>query len=89
MKKSDEIANPTSCLNRAQDDEPIFVLRANDPTSSQLVRLWAAAYVDIKMAETNNNPTQTHVDKANEALQIAEQMENWHLKNSDRMSVVQ
>jgi hypothetical protein len=41
MLKIDEITNPTSCLNKAADDEPIFVLRANDPLAIAIIREWA------------------------------------------------
>jgi hypothetical protein len=43
--KRDEIADPNSCLNRAADDEPIFVLRAKDMLAPKLVRDWAAKAV--------------------------------------------
>lgn len=41
MRKKDEIATATSCLNKAADDEPIFVLRAKDPLGAVMVRQWA------------------------------------------------
>jgi hypothetical protein len=40
MKKSEELANPQSCLNRAADDELIFVLLAHDRASAATVRAW-------------------------------------------------
>lgn len=43
--KRDEISDPTSCLNRAADDEPVFVLRAKDPLAAKLVEDWAARAV--------------------------------------------
>ena len=41
MRKRDELADPGSCLGKAEDDEPLFVLRAKDPLSSTTVRAWA------------------------------------------------
>lgn len=38
--KREELSNPKSCLSKAADDEPIFVIRAQDKYSSILVRLW-------------------------------------------------
>jgi len=43
--KGTEIADPNSCLNRADDDEPIFVLRAKDLLAAKLVEDWAARAV--------------------------------------------
>lgn len=66
MLKQAELATPTSCLNKAAPDEPVFVLRAKDPFAAQAVRLWAA------MAEGTHEP-----DKVHEALKLAETMEEW------------
>lgn len=41
MIKRDEVAVPTSCLNRARDDEMVFLLRANDPLFAMTVSFWA------------------------------------------------
>jgi hypothetical protein len=65
--KRDELANPRSCLNKARPDEPLFVLRANDPTAAQVVRLWVA------MNDGRQPP-----DKCGEALECADRMEKWH-----------
>lgn len=40
MKKCNELANPTSCLNRAADTEWLFVLLGRDWTSPSTVRHW-------------------------------------------------
>lgn len=40
MIKSLEISDPKSCLNKASNDEPIFVLRAKDPQSIPIVLAW-------------------------------------------------
>jgi hypothetical protein len=41
MLKVDELADPTSCINKAAPDEPVFVLRGKDPCSAYAVRMWA------------------------------------------------
>lgn len=42
MNKAELLRNPTSCLGRAAPDEPVFLLRANDPLFAPTIRLWAA-----------------------------------------------
>jgi hypothetical protein len=41
MIKSRELSEPTSCINKSQDDEMVFVLCARDPLAADLVRIWA------------------------------------------------
>lgn len=48
--KRENILNPASCWNRAAPDEPVFVLRANDPLAPQIVREWAKRYAEMKQA---------------------------------------
>lgn len=67
MLKRDEIANPNSCLNKAADDEPIFVIRAQDLSSGNLVRKWADA------AETYG----ASAGKVAEARALADLMDVW------------
>jgi len=43
--KRDELADPNSCLNRADSAEPIFVLRGSDPLTPKLIEDWAARAV--------------------------------------------
>ena len=75
MKKSDEVSISTSCLNRAADDEPIFTLRANDPTAPGVVRSWAARYKWRKQVagEWDNRARA----KYTEAMTLAREMEEW------------
>ena len=40
MRKLDEIALPSSCLNRARDDEYLFVLLGRDIASPGTIRDW-------------------------------------------------
>jgi hypothetical protein len=75
--KRDEIANPNSCLNRAADDEPIFVLRANDELAAQMVRQWAELYFDTKK-DDKFNITDAQRAKYREARALSNEMESWH-----------
>jgi hypothetical protein len=67
MKKAEELFSKHSCLNRAGDDEPLFVLRAKDVLAAQTIRLWATMAVG-----TNHNEEQIA-----EARMLAKQMEDW------------
>ena len=67
MLKRQEIADPASCLNRAADDEPIFVLRARDPLAAKLVEDWAARAVLAGL----------HEEKAQAAFRFAQAMRAW------------
>lgn len=77
--KSVELSNPNSCLNRAAPDEPVFVLRANDPCAPRIVRQWALAYRAAKEDHnTDGHMTAAQKAKMREAQQLAEEMERWH-----------
>jgi hypothetical protein len=41
MRKRDELADPQSCLNKARDDDWIFVLIQHDEDAPAAVRFWA------------------------------------------------
>lgn len=59
-------------LKKAADDEPIFVLRAQDNMAADTVRLWAST------ARTRGvNPK-----KVKEALACADDMDKWAKKNN-------
>jgi hypothetical protein len=55
------------CLAKAADDEPIFILRAQDKLAPDLVRAWAIR------AEAHGCPPA----KLREAYELAEAMERW------------
>lgn len=55
------------CLVKAADDEPIFVLRAQDLLAPRIVREWVARAMAYGLPEA----------KAKEALDLAERMEQW------------
>ena len=70
MIKRDEVATSTSCLNKATDDEPVFVLRAKDICAARVVEYWAQVATGIHEA-----------DRTAEALDLAEAMCKWRKAN--------
>lgn len=60
-------ARGEGCLGKAADDEPVFVLRAQDQHAAALVRAWA------DMAEGTRCPAH----KVAEARQLAADMAAW------------
>lgn len=71
MLKSKELATPTSCLNKAAADEPLFVLRAKDPVAAMTIRHWAT------MAAGTHEP-----EKIADAIAVAELMEVWQTRQT-------
>lgn len=47
MLKKDELTNPNSCLNRAQDNEMTFVLLGRDPAARVAVQVWIEERIRI------------------------------------------
>jgi hypothetical protein len=47
VRKRDELADPASCLNKAKDDEWVFVLLGRDDATADTVRHWAAKRVEL------------------------------------------
>lgn len=75
MLKRDELTNPRSCMSKAADDEPVFVLRAQDKHAPAMVRIWAGA------ALASGTPQA----KVNEALDLANAMESWQSEHSAKV----
>lgn len=71
MRKIDEIEQPTSCLNRARAEEPLFVLRAKDPLAAETVRTWASQAETFKTHEPG---------KIREARAIADAMDEYRTR---------
>lgn len=60
----------SSCLAKAGDDEPIFVLRANDPMAPYIVRKWAAE------SAAHGQPHEKIIG----AMNLAKEMQEWRQK---------
>ena len=75
------------CYAAAQDDEPIFVLRAKDPRAPNLVRNWSDHYLIQKQIgnSVGNGPeplTESQREKYLAALACAAAMEAWRNANA-------
>jgi hypothetical protein len=82
MLRKNEIESPNSCLNNAGDDEPIFVLKSTDELAPVVVREWADRYYRSKVAQGGLTPKQQA--KYEEALGLADQMDEWRIGNGRR-----
>jgi len=71
MKKHDELLDTTSCLNRAADDELLFVLLERDAAASVAIRAWARERIRLGK-NTRTDPQIT------EALSCARRMKRKH-----------
>lgn len=74
MIKRDELSNPASCLNKAGDDEPLFVLRAKDSEAPDAIADWINRRVAKGMNE-HNDP------KMKEAYRLRLAMIAWRRDN--------
>ncbi len=80
MNKAEVIAGP-SCLTAAADDEPLFVLRANDEHAPAIIREWAERYIRSKTPPGRPaNPTTREYAKFREALHVADAMDRWRVR---------
>ena len=67
MLQNLELSDPNSCINKADPQEPVFVLRGQDLTSPAFVLAWA------ELARVLGcNP-----EKVNEAILTAKKMKVW------------
>ena len=64
--KREEVVS--GCIAKAADDEPVFVLRAQDMLAPDIVREWAH---QAGLFLGNNHP------KVQESLKLADLMEQW------------
>ena len=67
MRKRDELTDPTSCMNRAYNDELTFVLLSRDKCAPAAIRAW----VKYRLYDKNKSSDPQIV----EALCIADAME--------------
>ena len=47
MRKRDELSHPESCLNKAADEELLFVLLGRDPAAPSAIRHWCRMRVEL------------------------------------------
>ncbi len=70
MIKHMELAELNSCLNKAEDDEPIFVLRAKDPVAVATILHWC----NLRVENGKNQPGDA---KLAEAMRLCNQIAEW------------
>lgn len=66
--------NDKGLLDKIADDEPIFILRAQDVSASKIVLRWIAANSHLRIDGA----------KVKEALKCASDMQNWITKNGGK-----
>jgi hypothetical protein len=52
--KAEELANPHSCINKAKQNEPIFVLCGSDSLAPEVIRYWASLLANQSRTEASN-----------------------------------
>lgn len=70
MKKRDELTHPDSCMARASDDEPVFVLLGRDAAATGTIRRWT----QLRLELGRNRPDDAQIASA---LETAEAMERY------------
>ncbi len=85
--RTSELANPDSCFSKAAEDEPLFVLRANDELAPDSVREWAWAYRRSKRVKGEWHDERVQ-QKFSEALTLADAMQRWKTQRHPVQSTV-
>lgn len=66
------MADPKSCLGKADPEEPVFVLRAHDPVAASTIRTW----VEQRVQRTGWR------NEYDDALAVADAMDAWRLTHA-------
>lgn len=69
MRKRDELSDPNSCLNKARDDERLFVLLARDEDAPETIRFWIAK----RIKRGKNKPDDQKMIEAEECARLMEE----------------
>jgi len=65
MSKNEELSNPISCLNRAREDELVFVLAGRDEAAPDAIREWARRRVSLGKNSHSDSQIVEALDCAN------------------------
>ena len=68
MRKSEELADPNSCMTKARDDEMTFVLLGRDPAAPAAIRSWVAERLNLH----KNWPADPQITEAIDCAAIME-----------------
>ena len=79
MIKSLELSDPNSCMSRAKDDEPTFVLIGRDEIAPSVIRYWCAQ----RVMSRKNRPDDPQIV---EALNLASSMVEYRASKNGKVS---
>jgi hypothetical protein len=68
VRKNQEALNPNSCLNRAYENEMLFILMGRDPAAPVAIRAWIAERIRL----LRNRPTDQQIIDAVACAEIME-----------------
>lgn len=71
MLKHDELADPNSCLNKANDEDFIFVLIQKDIAMADTIRFWCSKRI-VMGKNKHDDP------KIKEAMALADKLDEIH-----------
>lgn len=74
------------CLGKAADDEPVFILRAQDQFAPLIVLLWAMT-IDDAAQRGEFSLTPRLALKLGEAKELSARMRDWQDRHRDRVKV--
>lgn len=85
--KKEELESTTGCLAKCANDEPIFVLRAQDVLAPGIIRAWVAQVSRQHMVHRSRHapPSPNLLAKLEEAEHLAFQMEAWQAENGSKV----
>lgn len=77
---------PIDCYAAAEPDEPIFVLKANDPLAPNVIDMWAdmrerESLALYRIGAISSERLGEKIQKAIQARIVARQMREWKEKN--------
>lgn len=68
MRREQELSNPESCLNKARDNEWVFVLLGRDLAAVETIRFWCGERIRLGKNQWDDN-------QIIEAMRCADAME--------------
>ena len=79
-----------SCFQAAADNEPLFILRAQDRLAPAIVRLWAEMLEVVYSNGSNDQQDlqamqDQQLTKLEETRALADQMEAWQMRNGSKI----
>lgn len=74
------------CLGKADDNEPVFILRAQDKFAPQVIEYWALL-VRAALPMDDSRVTFASMDKVRDAEEDAALMRGWQAAHPERVKV--